>query len=146
MPANTLPTEGTLLHFDRALWDAVIGGLDDSRARSALASCERLIASLFPTISGPCDTQDYSSFSEVQKDGSAVIYLYDMVYDGVDLTTGAFDMIGQLIDKSLERLITCDCATDEGCFRCIANPRVEEKSSKEGTAQLLRILQRVISQ
>ncbi len=144
MPANTLPTEGTLLHVGRTLWDAVIGELGDSRAKSALASCERLISSLFPTISGPCDTQDYSSFSEVQKDGSAVIYLYDMVYDGVDLTTGAFDMMGQLIDKSLERLTTCDCATDEGCFRCIANPRVEEKASKEGTARLLRSLQRVI--
>jgi DEAD/DEAH box helicase domain-containing protein len=144
MPANTLPTEGTLLHLGRTLWDAIIGELDEPRAKSALTSCERLIASLFPTISGPCDTQDYSSFSEVQKDGSAVIYLYDMVYDGVDLTTGAFDMMQQLIDKCLERLTTCDCATDEGCFRCIANPRVEEKSSKEGTARLLRILQQLI--
>jgi DEAD/DEAH box helicase domain-containing protein len=144
MPANTLPTEGTLLHLGRTFWDAILGELDESRAKSALTSCERLIASLFPTISGPCDTQDYSSFSEVQKDGSAVIYLYDMVYDGVELTTAAFDMMGQLIDKSLERLTTCDCTTDEGCFRCIANPRVEEKSSKEVTARLLRILQRVI--
>jgi len=145
MPANTLPTEGTLLHLSRTLWDAVIGELDVPRSRSALASCERLIASLFPTISGPCDTQDYSSFSDVQRDGSAVIYLYDMVYDGVDLTTSAFDMMGQLIDKSFERLTTCDCATDEGCFRCIANPRVEERASKEGTARLLRIIQQIIS-
>ncbi len=144
MPANTLPTEGTLLHLGKTLWDAILGELDELRAKSALASCERLIASLFPTISGPCDTQDYSSFSEVQKDGSAVIYLYDMVYDGVDLTTGAFHMMGQLIDKSLERLTTCDCSTDEGCFRCIANPRVEKTSSKEDTARLLRILQRIV--
>jgi ATP-dependent helicase YprA (DUF1998 family) len=67
-----------------------------------------------------------------------------MVYDGVDLTTCAFDMMGQLIDTSLERLAACDCATDEGCFRCIANPRVEERSSKEDTARLLSVLWRVI--
>src|SRR5262249_35439733 len=109
MPANTLPTEGILLHLDRTLWDAIVGEFDESRAKSALASCERLIASLFPTVGGPCDTQDYSSFSEVRKDGSATIYLYDMVFDGVDLTSGAFNMMEQLIEKSLERLTTCDC-------------------------------------
>jgi ATP-dependent helicase YprA (DUF1998 family) len=145
MPANTLPTEGTLLHLGRTLWDMILGELDELRAKSALASGERLIASLFPTISGPCDTQDYSSFSEVRKDGGAIIYLYDMAYDGVDLTTSAFGMMGQLIDKSLERVASCDCTRDEGCFRCIANPRIEERSSKEDTSRLLRILQRIIN-
>jgi hypothetical protein len=47
MPANTLPTEGTLLHLGKMLWDAILGELGESRAKSALSSCERLIASLF---------------------------------------------------------------------------------------------------
>ena len=67
-----------------------------------------------------------------------------MAYDGVDLTTCAFNMMGQLIDKSLERLTSCDCTTDEGCFRCIAKTRVDQRSSKADTARLLSILQRVI--
>ena len=103
-----------------------------------------MIASLFPTISGPCDTQDFSSFSEVLKDGSAAIYLYDNVYDGVDLTTGAFDKIEQLVEKSLEPLMTCDCVQDTGCFRCIANPRQDEESSKDATSRMLRVLREIL--
>ena len=138
MPANTLPTEGTLVLIRKPLWDEVVSELGPTGAKSALASCERLLSSLFPTVSGPCDTRDYSSVSELLKDGNAVVYLYDMVYDGVDLTTGAFESINLLIEARIERLTTCVCPTDEGCFRCIANPRVDEKTSKEATARLLR--------
>ena len=99
MPANTLPTEGTLLLLRNPLWDELVEKLGPSMAKSALGSCERLLAGLFPTISGPCDTQDFSSFSEILRDGNAVIYLYDMVYDGVDLTTGAYEMMDQLIGE-----------------------------------------------
>jgi ATP-dependent helicase YprA (DUF1998 family) len=67
-----------------------------------------------------------------------------MVYDGVDLTTGAFGSIAQLIERAIERLTNCACPTDEGCFRCIANPRVDEKTSKEATVRLLRSIRRIL--
>jgi DEAD/DEAH box helicase domain-containing protein len=143
MPAHTLPTVGTLLLLRRRLWENLTAELG-ADAKSALTSCERLLVSLFPTISGPCDTQDFSSFSDVIKDGSAAVYLYDMVYDGVDLTTGAFDKMDPLIDKSLARLDACDCATDAGCFRCIANPRVDEKTSRFATRRLLLTIQQIL--
>ena len=145
MPAHTLPTEATQILIRKPMWDNLTNDLGNANAKTALTSCERLLSSLFPTISGPCDIQDFSSFSEVLKDGSAAIYLYDNVYDGVDLTTGAFDKIEQLIDKSLERLMTCDCKEDLGCFRCIANPRVGEPTSKDATARLLRTLRDMIA-
>lgn len=145
MPAHTLPTEATQLLLHKALWDDLLVILGDKTARSALNSSERMIASLFPTISGPCDIQDFSSFSEVLKDGSAAIYLYDNVYDGVDLTTGAFDKIEQLLDNALERLATCDCKEDAGCFRCIANPRKEEPTSKDATTRLLQTLRETLA-
>lgn len=145
MPAHTLPTEATQILIRKPLWDDLVSKLGNTNAKTALTSCERLLSSLFPTISGPCDIQDFSSFSEVLKDGSAAIYLYDNVYDGVDLTTGAFDKIQQLLDKSLERLTTCDCKEDAGCFRCIANPRVSEPTSKDATARLLKALQNMIA-
>ena len=145
MPAHTLPTEATQVLLLEPMWDGVIEALGNSGSRSALSSCERLFAGLFPTISGPCDTQDFSSFNEVQRDGSAAIYLYDNVYDGVGLTTGAFDKVGQLVEKSLERLTACDCKGDVGCFKCIANPRVDEPASKRATAYLLRLLADVLS-
>lgn len=144
MPAHTLPTVGTLLLLRRQLWESISATLG-SDAQPALSSAERLLVSLFPTISGPCDTQDFSSFSEIMKDRSAVIYLYDMVYDGVDLTTGAFDKVQQLVEKSLDRLITCECQADAGCFRCIANPRVDERTSKDATKRLLLIVKDLLS-
>jgi len=143
MPVHTLPTVGTLLGIRTDLWEDLACRLG-ADAKGALSSCERLFVSLFPTISGPCDIQDFSSFSDIGKDSIAVVYLYDMVYDGVDLTTGAFDKMDQLIAKAIDRVAACDCVVDSGCFRCIANPRIDEKASKSATKTLLFVLQEII--
>lgn len=144
MPTHPLPTEGTMILLRQPLWNAIVSQLGMQTAKSALQSCERLLWSLFPTISGPCDKQDFSSASEILPDGQAAIYLYDMVYDGVDLTTAAFDRACDLLDKANERLQTCECNSDEGCFRCIANPRYLEPTSKAGTTVLLKAIQEVV--
>ena len=113
-------------------------------ALGALQSTERLLCSLFPTISGPCDAQDFSSGVERLPTGEYAIFLYDLVYDGVDLAKIAFGKIGELVEKSLERLDACSCPGDEGCFRCIANPRVDERVSKAATRQLLQAIADVL--
>jgi DEAD/DEAH box helicase domain-containing protein len=145
MPAHTLPTVATQILIHKHIWDEATSLLEQHSPQFALASCERLFLSLFPTITGPCDTQDFSSYSEVSKDGNAIIYLYDNVYDGADLTTGAFHKIEPLVEKCIERLQTCGCEGDEGCFRCIANPRVDEATSKEATMHLLSLLRALLS-
>jgi ATP-dependent helicase YprA (DUF1998 family) len=66
------------------------------------------------------------------------------VYDGVDLAKIAFGKIGELFEKSLERLNACSCPDDEGCFRCIANPRVDERVSKAATHRLLQAIADVL--
>ncbi len=140
MPTNTLPTEGTMLMLRSPLWQQFSNKFGPQVVKSALQSCERLFAALFPTTTGPCDRQDYSSASEIGQDGSASIYLYDMVYDGVDLTPSAFDYVVELTDKVLDRLSNCECEGDEGCFRCIANPHTQEVTSKAATLELLRLI------
>jgi DEAD/DEAH box helicase domain-containing protein len=137
MPMHRLPTDGTRLVIEKDLWQEITTAHLLQPAKSALASIERLLYSLFPTVSGPCDTQDFSSAVEFADDGNAYVYLYDTVYDGVDLTIGAFDRITDLIDRSVERLTACSCVSDEGCFRCIANPRAAEPSSKRITGLIL---------
>ena len=137
MPTHTLPTEATLIRLRRSLWDELVDNLGMQDARSALQSSERLLWGLFPAVSGPCDKQDFSSASEVAPDGTASLYLYDMVYDGVGLTTVALDRMQLLLDKSLERLEQCECDTDQGCFRCVANPLSNEPASKRATLHLL---------
>jgi DEAD/DEAH box helicase domain-containing protein len=145
MPTHTLPTEATLMRIQRPLWDALVAELGPQEARAALNSCERLLWGLFPAVSGPCDKQDFSSASEVDSDGTASIYLYDMVYDGVGLTVVAFDRMTELLDKSIERLQECGCDTDAGCFRCIANPHANEVASKRATMRLLSSLREELS-
>ncbi|QDV11491.1 ATP-dependent RNA helicase DbpA [Rosistilla oblonga] len=140
MPTHTLPTEATLLRMRKPLWDEITAKLGTQVARTALQSCERLLWGLFPAVSGPCDKQDFSSASEVDADGSASIYLYDMVYDGVGLTTVACDRMHELIDKAIERLDQCACDTDGGCFRCIANPLSNESTSKQAARVVLNRL------
>ncbi len=137
MPTHTLPTEATLIRLRKPFWDDVVRGLGIQDARLALQSCERLLWGLFPTVSGPCDKQDFSSASEVDPDGIASIYLYDMVYDGVGLTMLACDRMVDLVDKAIERLEQCSCETDAGCFRCIAHPLSNETASKRATMHVL---------
>ena len=141
MPTHTLPTEATLLRFRQGLWSQLTNDLGNQIAKSALQSTERLLAGLFPAVSGPCDKQDFSSASEIDADGTASIYLYDMVYDGVGLTFCAMDRIADLVDKAIERLEQCECDEDRGCFRCVANPLTGETSSKAATLTVLKLLQ-----
>ncbi|MFO1065527.1 MAG: DEAD/DEAH box helicase [Pirellulales bacterium] len=140
MPTHTLPTEATLIQLRKAMWSELYAEIGQQAARMALQSCERLLWGLFPVVSGPCDKQDFSSASEVNTDGTASIFLYDMVYDGVGLTTVAFDRMHDLVEKANERLRDCECSTDSGCFSCIAHPHANEVASKLATAKVLECL------
>lgn len=141
--AGTTPhrfrTEGVQLIIKPAVWDRFTQETGP-QARAALESCERLTASMFPTVSGPCDPQDYSSSSAPLPDGGAVIILYDNVFGGADVTPCAFHHIEALIGNARRRLRECDCVDDIGCFRCIRNPRTEDTSSKQACLSLLSLI------
>ena len=145
MRPYSLPTDATLLRIHRDLWISMTNDLGSLEAKSALQSCERLLCSLFPTVAGPCDTQDFSSASQILKSEEAEIYLYDQVYGGADLAVEAFDRILDLLEHSKTRLDNCCCTTDEGCFRCIDNPREDEVTSKLATLRFLKTLIDTIS-
>ena len=144
MSPHQLPTEGVMLLIKPPLWDSLCDELG-AAAQRALQACERLLWGLFPTVVGPCDLQDYSSGVDQLPTGEHAVFLYDQVYDGAGLTKSAFHKLGDLIEKSLERLVSCDCQTDAGCIRCIANPRVNEEASKRATSQVLAALQEMIA-
>lgn len=102
MPRHQLPTEGVALTLKKTFAEQISrelsGPIDEP-----LASIERLMVNLFPIIAGPCDTQDVSSGIEKGADGSVSIYLYDNVYDGVNLTEIAFAKIVSLLEKVEDR-------------------------------------------
>ncbi len=142
MPPHQLPTEGTMLLLRREFWAEVLPQLHGNEAQ-ALEACERLLYGLFPTISGPCDTQDFSSAVDRLPTGELAVYLYDAVYDGVGLTLVAYEQMTELLQKALERVSTCDCEEDCGCFSCVANPNKERPASKHDARLILETLLQV---
>jgi ATP-dependent helicase YprA (DUF1998 family) len=98
------------------------------------------MVNLFPIIAGPCDTQDVSSGIEKGVDGSVSIYLYDNVYDGVNLTEIAFDQMTSLLEKVEDRIRNCDCSDNSGCFRCVADPQRNSPSNKDDTIKVIQMV------
>jgi DEAD/DEAH box helicase domain-containing protein len=137
MPQYRLPTEGTRLVLSKEIWDEIVRHHSSLRSKNALQSIERLFYNLMPTVTGPCDTQDLSSAVDFGDNGQAYVYLYDAVYDGVDLSFEAFSRMHDLVVRSGEVVRACKCSGDEGCFRCIANPRSTDVASKEVTTAIL---------
>lgn len=144
MPNHHLPTEGVAIKLNTALV-ARLQSQMQTRVDIALASVERLMVNLFPIIAGPCDSQDFSSGIERSNDGSLTLYLYDNVYDGVNLTSIAHERLDQLLFKVEERISACDCTDDSGCVQCIADPQRNAQSSKTDATAIVRTLLEMIS-
>lgn len=140
MPTHWLPTEGVQLRLERPLWDEVVGQLGEQPAKAALVTIARLFGSLFPTVTGPCDTSDYSAAADVPKEGPAAVYLYDTVQYGVGLAVEAFDRMADLVARSAALVRGCGCGTDDGCFQCVRNPQAEVFASKTATLALLDVI------
>ncbi len=144
MPNHHLPTEGVAIKLNTALV-ARLQSQMQTRVEIALASVERLMVNLFPIIAGPCDSQDFSSGIERSNDGSLTLYLYDNVYDGVNLTSIAHERLDQLLVKVEERISACDCNDDSGCVQCIADPQRNAQSSKADAIAIVRALLEMIT-
>ena len=136
MPNNWLPTEGSMLRLERPLWDEAVDRLGEPSAKAALETIARLFGSLFPTVTGPCDSSDYSAAADTPKDGPPAVYLYHMVPYGVGLAIEAFERMADLVDRAAEQVQNCLCEGDEGCFQCVRNPQAEVPASKAATLAL----------
>jgi len=135
-PMYRLKTEGVLI-IPKA---PICQELRQSAAtiKVAAESAERLLAGLFPTIAGPCDSQDYSSGIMTTGEGDTAIVLYDSAYGGIGLTEAAYRRTSELVDHALDRVHSCQCETDAGCIRCVAHPRQESDASKSAAITLLQ--------
>jgi len=131
-----LPTEGVSLEICQPLFLIINGSFRDGMPRPVYETITRLMGSLFPVILGPCDTQDYGAFCDF-KDTRAILYLYDQVHDGIELTSQAFEHMGRLLQTVKDRISTCDCGVDKGCFRCVRNPDDDAEVSRRDCLQLL---------
>ncbi len=74
MPTHYLPTEGVALALRPSLVKSLQAQMKN-RVEVVLGSIERLMANLFPIVSGPCDSQDFSSGIDKSNAGDLVLYL-----------------------------------------------------------------------
>ena len=145
MPAHQLPTEGVMLAIKQELWNEFAETLGESLT-VGFRSCERLFCGLFPTIGSQCDLQDFSSGVDSLLSGEQAFFLYDQVYDGIGLTSDAFDHVHALVSNALERVRSCECNTDQGCIRCIVDPLLDAPASKMATQSILVALRDMLAQ
>jgi DEAD/DEAH box helicase domain-containing protein len=83
---------------------------------------EHAMIGLFPLFA-LCDRNDIGGISyphhpELQK---SAVFVYDGYPGGVGLAQHGFDVVQQLLEKTLELLIHCEC--EDGCPSCIHSPK-----------------------
>ena len=50
-----------------------------------------------------------------------------------------------LVQRAINQVRRCSCATDEGCFQCVRNPQAEAPASKRATLFLLEAISRELA-
>ncbi|MFC1848828.1 DEAD/DEAH box helicase [candidate division CSSED10-310 bacterium] len=108
----------------------------------SLHGIEHAVLSLFPLFA-LCDRNDVGGVckphhGQIQK---GVIFLYDGHAGGVGLTTRAYDVINELLSRTLILIESCPC--DEGCPSCIQSPKCgsgNKPLDKKGAIVTLKLL------
>jgi len=108
----------------------------------SLHGIEHAALSLFPLFA-LCDRNDVGGIckpthGQVNK---GVIFLYDGHSGGVGLATRAYDVITELLERTLKLIESCDC--DEGCPSCIHSPKCgsgNKPLDKTGSIITLKLL------
>lgn len=136
---HRLPTEGVSIEVKVGLVRRIDEQIRSGARTAVIQGIERLIRSLFPVVVGSCDNTDYDTFSRAAK-GGITWFIYDQVYDGIGLAIRAYPTVDALFRKALDRVESCKCEDDDGCFRCIRNPDQEDLISKTDCIRTLRLI------
>jgi len=101
-----------------------IDGLSDLKyhVMGSLHATEHASLALLPLFA-LCDRNDVGgiSFTKHPQLEGAAVFLYDGHPGGVGLSTKAFDVLDELLEKVLTLVEGCDC--EEGCPSCIHSPK-----------------------
>jgi DEAD/DEAH box helicase domain-containing protein len=83
---------------------------------------EHAAIGIFPLFA-LCDRNDIGgiSYTHHPQIGKSAIFIYDGYPGGVGLAQHGFEVILELLEKTLDLLVTCEC--EEGCPSCIHSPK-----------------------
>lgn len=114
----------------------------DEDYMGALHAAEHAAISLIPVLA-VCDRGDIGGISLPLHPqlGCGGVFVYDGHAGGVGIAARAFDRLPELLDRVIDLLAGCDCAT--GCPACIQSPKCGNGNrplDKSGALRALRIL------
>jgi len=120
LPAQSFETIGFWLEIDDVLQDMV--RRREFHFMGAIHALEHALISMFPLFA-LCDRNDIGGIAiprhqQLQK---SAVFIYDGYPGGVGLADRGFDMIEELLKKTVELISACPC--ELGCPSCIHSPK-----------------------
>lgn len=140
LPERTFETIGFWIEIEPVIKQAIEGqGL---HFMGGIHAIEHASIGLFPLFA-LCDRNDIGGicYTHHPQVGKAAIFIYDGHPGGVGLAQRGFEVIAELLEKTLNLLRTCEC--EEGCPSCIHSPKCgsgNKPLDKQAAALILELL------
>ena len=140
LPSQTFETRGLWIEVEEALEEQLKA--DRFQIMGSLHALEHAAISMFPLFA-LCDRGDIGGICYVHHPqiSKGAIFIYDGVPGGVGLAERGFEIIEELLQKTIDLIGECDC--EEGCPSCIHSPKCgsgNKPLDKLGARHLARLL------
>jgi DEAD/DEAH box helicase domain-containing protein len=120
LPDQVFETVGIWIEIEDVIRNMIAGqGLHFMGGIHAL---EHAAIAMFPLLT-LCDRNDVGGISYPfhPQIGKSAVFIYDGYPGGVGLSEKGFDVIDELLERTWELVLSCDCA--DGCPSCIHSPK-----------------------
>ena len=140
LPPQTFETEGLWMEIEDALQDQMKAF--NFHTMGGLHALEHGAISIFP-LYALCDRGDIGGicYPRHPQVGKGAIFIYDGYAGGVGLSRRGFEIIENLLQKTILLISECDC--EDGCPSCIHSPQCgsgNKPLDKQGALYLAKLL------
>ncbi len=120
MPEQELPTTALWIVLPDGLAGAV--GAEGLDLAGGIHAVEHAAIGLLPLLA-MCDRWDIGGVShpEHPETGRATVFIYDGYPGGVGVTEKGFDLLDELLARTLDAIASCPC--EAGCPSCVQSPK-----------------------
>jgi len=120
LPPQTFETVSFWIEIEDAIYSRIEA--ENLHFMGGIHAVEHAAIGIFPLFA-LCDRNDIGGISHTHHPqvGKSAIFIYDGYPGGVGLAQHGFEVVVELLEKTLEHLKGCDC--EDGCPSCIHSPK-----------------------